>query len=300
VKELVALGVQISLLLIVVSIGLQARWSDLTYAFRHPRQLLKAFVAVNLVVPLVAYVLCRLLPMEPMTEVGLVLMAVSPLAPFAPGKMLKAGADRPFVDGLYLTLLIAAVIIVPATIALLSSISLYTAQVSIVEIGSFVAKSVLVPMLVGLTISGIWPTLAAKLAPIARIAGYALLLPIALLILWKMGSGLAGLIGHGGLIVITLTVLAGIAAGHWLGGDVPGHRVALSQAAATRHPGIAGLIAHKNFADPQVILAIVLFLLVSIVISALYSRWAHGRFAVAGDDLGSIGATASARDSPRE
>jgi len=274
-KELVALAVQISLLLIVLSLGLRSRWSDLTYAFKHPRQLLRAFVAVNLVVPLVAYVLCRLLPVAPLTGAGLVLMAVSPLAPFAPGKMLKAGADRPFVDGVYLTLLIAAVVIVPATIAILSAISLHTAQISVFDVALFVAKSVLIPMLVGLTVSGIWPALAGKLAPIARVTGYVLLIPIALLILIKMGSGLAGLIGDGTLIVITVTVLAGIVAGHWLGGKVAGHRIALSQAAATRHPGIAGLIAHKNFADPQVMLAIVLFLLVSIVVSTLYSRWAH-------------------------
>jgi BASS family bile acid:Na+ symporter len=285
-KELVALAVQISLLLIVLSIGLQARWGDLTYALKHPRQLFRAFIAVNLVVPLVAYVLCRFLPLEPMTEVGLVLMAVSPLAPFAPGKMLKAGADRAFVDGLYLTLLIAAVVIVPATIALMSAISYQTAHISILDVGLFVAKSVLVPMLVGLTVSGIWPTLAGKLAPIARITGYALLIPVALLILLKMGSGLAALIGHGGLIVITVTVLAGIAAGHWLGGSVPGHRVALSQAAATRHPGIAGLIAHKNFPGPQVILAIVLFLLVSIVVSAAYNKWAHAKLLKGGTAKG--------------
>jgi len=276
-KELVALAIQISLLLIVLSIGLQARWSDLAYAFKYPRRLLRAFIAVNVVVPLVAYVLCRLLPMQLMTEFGLVLMAVSPLAPFAAGKMLKAGADRPFVDGVYLTLLIAAVVVVPATIAILSAISYHTAHISVLDVGLFVAKSVLLPMLVGLTVSGIWPATAGKLAPIARITGYVLLIPIALLILIKMGSGLAGLIGDGGLIVITVTVLAGIAAGHWLGGRVPSHRVALSQAAATRHPGIAGLIAHKNFADPQVLLAIVLFLLVSIVISTAYSKWAHAR-----------------------
>lgn len=276
-KDLVALGVQISLLLIVLSIGLQARWGDVTYAFRHPRQLWRAFVAVNLVVPLVAYVLCRLLPLDPMTEVGLVLMAVSPLAPFAPGKMLKAGADRPFVDGLYLTLLLGAVVVVPATLALLSAISFQTAYISIPEVALFVAKSVLIPMFVGLVVSGLWPTVADKLASIARVTGYVLLIPIALLILLKMGSGLTSLIGHGGLIIITVTVLAGIAAGHWLGGSVPAHRVALSQAAATRHPGIAGLIAHKNFVDPQVMLAIMLFLLVSIVISAAYSKWAHAK-----------------------
>lgn len=281
-KELVALAVQISLLLIVLSIGLQARWGDVTYAFRHPRQLFRAFIAVNLVVPLVAYVLCRLLPMDPMTEVGLVLMAVSPLAPFAPGKMLKAGADRPFVDGLYLTLLIAAVVVVPATLALLSAISYQTAYISIPEVALFVAKSVLIPMLVGLIVSGLWPAVADRLAPIARITGYVLLVPVALLILVKFGPGMTGLIGDGALIVITVTVLAGIAAGHWLGGRVPGHRLALSQAAATRHPGIAGLIAHHNFAQPQVILAIVLFLIVSIVISTAYSKWAHPKLADGG------------------
>lgn len=276
-KELVALAVQISLLLIVLSIGLQARWGDLTYAFQHPRQLFRAFIAVNLVVPIVAYVLCRLLPMDPATELGLVLMAVSPLAPFAPGKMLKAGADRPFVDGLYLTLLIGAVIIVPATLAGLSAISYHTAYISIPEVAWFVAKSVLIPMLVGLIISGLWPAFADKAAPIARITGYVLLVPVALLILVKFGPGMARLIGDGALVTITVTVLAGIAAGHWLGGKVPGHRVALSQAAATRHPGIAGLIAHHNFAEPQAILAIVLFLIVSIVISTAYSKWAHAK-----------------------
>ena len=276
-KELVALAVQISLLLIVLSIGLQARWGDLTYAFKHPRQLFRAFVAVNVVVPLVAYVLCRLLPLNPMTAVGLMLMAVSPLAPFAPAKMLKAGADRPFVDGLYLTLLISAVVIVPATLALLSAISDKTAYISIPEVALFVAKSVLIPMLLGLIVSGYWPSIADKLAPIARITGYVLLIPVSLLILVKFGAGLTGLIGDGTLIVITITVLAGIAAGHWMGGKVPGHRLALSQAAATRHPGIAGLIAHHNFAQQQVILAIVLFLIVSLIISTAYSKWAHAR-----------------------
>ena len=133
-------------------------------------------------------------------------------------------------------------------------------------------------MLVGLTFSGIWPAFADKAAPIARVTGYVLLVPVALLVLIKFGPGMARLIGDGALVTITVTVLAGIAAGHWLGGKVPGHRVALSQAAATRHPGIAGLIAHHNFAEPQAILAIVLFLIVSIIISTAYSKWARARF----------------------
>jgi BASS family bile acid:Na+ symporter len=90
------------------------------------------------------------------------------------------------------------------------------------------------------------------------------------------------LVGDGTVVVINLTVLAGIAAGHWLGGPNPSHRAALAQAAATRHPGIAALIAHRNFDNPQVVLAIMLFLLVSVVLSALYGRWAHSQVAASG------------------
>ena len=277
-KQLVPLFVQISLLLIVMSIGLRARWSDITYVLKQPRHLVRAFVAVNVVVPLVAWTLCRILPVDHQTAVGLVIMAASPLAPFAPGKMLKAGADRPYVDGVYLVMLIAAVFIVPATVAILSAISVHGhATISVGAVALFVAKSVLVPMVVALTISQLWPEFAKKAEPIARIVGYLLLLPIALLVILKSGVGLMSLIGDGTLVVITATCLAGIIAGHLLGGRQQVHRIALAQAAATRHPGIAALIAHQNTSDPKVTLAIMLFLLVSIVITMIYARWIQHR-----------------------
>src|SRR6187399_2992562 len=100
-----------SLFLLVMSVALQAHWRDLTLVLRRPALLVRGFVAVNLVVPGVAIVVLALLPLEPAVEVGIVAMAVSPLAPLVPGKMLKAGADTSYAIGLFVTLILLAVII---------------------------------------------------------------------------------------------------------------------------------------------------------------------------------------------
>ena len=271
--DIIQLLVKASLLLLVLSSGLQAQWQDLTHAFRRPELLLVGFVAVNVVVPLTAIILCLLLPVAPLTKAGLVIMAVSPLAPFAPGKMRKSGANKGFVYGLYVALLLAAVIIVPATIAVLDNLSRFDVAVPVKDMAGFVATSVLCPLVAGVAIATFWPRFAQRAAPIARIAASMVIYAAILFILVTTGTKLIGLAGDGTLTVIVLTVISGIAAGHWLGGPHPEQRIALAMAATTRHPGIAALIAHRNFDDPQVMLAVVLFLVISMGVCAAYGRW---------------------------
>jgi len=64
----------------------------------------------------------------------------------------------------------------------------------------------------------------------------------------------------------------GLAAGHLLGPD-PGDRAALALSTATRHPSIALLIAGGNAAEPAVKAAILLFVILGLLASALYQRW---------------------------
>jgi BASS family bile acid:Na+ symporter len=101
--------------------------------------------------------------------------------------------------------------------------------------------------------------------------------PIILIIIYRTAGAALSLIGDGSLALIILTLSAGIAAGHLLGGPEPSRRVALAQAAATRHPGIAAIIVQRNFDDRRVMLAVILFLLTSIVISAMYGKWMTSR-----------------------
>jgi len=269
----IGLLIQLSLMLIVVAVGLQSRWSDVLYARKRPDLLWRGFIAVNVIVPATATVLCLLVPIAWLTKVAICLMAVSPLAPFAPGKMMKAGADMAFVNGLYVVLMLAAVVIVPVTILLLDTISPQPVTVPELKLGLFILQSVFLPLAVGLTIARFWPDFATKAAPLARKIGFLIIIPLALLFVATRFHALISLIGDGSFVTISAVVAAGIVGGHFLGGKSPGHRAAMAQAAATRHPGIAAIIARRNFDDSQVIMAIFLFVLISLVLCAIYARW---------------------------
>jgi bile acid:Na+ symporter, BASS family len=274
---LIALIAQISLALLVLGVGLPSRWTDLAYALERPRLMVRGIIAVNIAVPVTAILVCMALPIEPMTKAGLIIMTVSPLAPFVVGKMLKSGSDRRYVVGMYVGLIIASVVIVPLTIIIVSRMFSLHLESQIADIAFFVARSVLIPIIVGVTIGTIWPEFGKRASRYATIAAYAALLPIAVILLVKKGPLIFGLLGDGTLLAILVILAVAIAVGHLLGEPVPEHRIALAEAAATRHPGIAALIAHRNFHDERVMLAVILFVLVSIIVTAIYERWAVAR-----------------------
>lgn len=282
-KAIIPIVIQISLILIVASIGLQSKWSDLTYPLRRPGLLFRGFIAVYVAVPVTAVVLAMSLPIEPIVKVGIVAMALSPLAPFAPGKMLKAGAETAFVVGVYVALLILAVIVVPLSLALLGLVVPHAATIGGAPIAALIVKSILLPLAGGILIASLLPAHAARLSKIASLVAYLALLAIILPVLVVARHQIGGLVGNGAVLTMALSVLAGLAAGHWLGGPDPHQRVALAQAAATRHPGIAGLLVHRNFDDQRAMLAVILFLLVGIVVSALYGKWVRRRLAPVAD-----------------
>jgi len=253
-KSLIVLAGQASMMLVVFTIGLRARPADLAFAIRRPRLLLRGIFAVNIVVPAVAVALCLLFPVDRATAAGLIIMAVSPLAPLVPGKMFKAGADEEFVVGTYVALVLASLVMVPLAVALVAAMFGRHVTLPISTIASFVGISILTPLIVG----------------VLTIVAYVVLIPIVVLIIGASASKIGALLGDGTLAVIILTVLSALAAGYWLGGPKAQHRLALGQAAATRHPGIAALIIKRNFDDPRVMLAVVLFLLVSVVVTLVY------------------------------
>jgi BASS family bile acid:Na+ symporter len=276
-KDLVILIAQISLVLIVASAGMKSEWRDLECALKRPDLLLRAIVAVNIVVPLAAMAMVLILPIEPVVKLGIVVMAVSPLAPLVPGRLLKVGAQPSAAVGLYFAMILLAVLIVPATVALLSAIYGAEAAVSPTAVLRLVFTTILLPLLGGILISSILPRFAPRLATIAAAIGNLLIGLFVILYLYIAGGALLALVANGTLLACAAIVVAALAGGHWLGGPEPTGRIALAIAAATRHPGIAVLIARSATDDPRATLTIMLFLLVSVVISTLYQIWATRR-----------------------
>lgn len=269
-KSLLPYAFSASLAGLVAAVGLNARPGDLTYLLWRPRRLLKAVAAVNLITPAAAVLLVSIFPLSPIARLGILLMAVSPAPPLIPGNSLKVGAERAYVYGLYAGLALLAAPLTSLAVTLLAGLYGVDFAASPGLVGGYLATTVLAPLLAGLLVSRLAPAFAAKAAPIVSAVSMTTLYAAAGPVVLAAWPQMASLAGDGTLLVIALTVVAALAAGHVLGGPERSARAALAVASATRHPGLALLIAGANDADPRVRAAILAFLLVGLVLGAIY------------------------------
>jgi BASS family bile acid:Na+ symporter len=263
IQEIILLALQLSLIAIVLSVGLQSRFGDLTYMLRRPALLVRAIVAVNVVVPAVAVVLCLILSIPPSTRAGLILMAASPLAASAPLKMLRTQSERSYVVGTYAAVVLSAVVTMPVTAEVLKLVSPHSFKVPMGLIASFVLVNVLAPLVVGVAVNAKWQGLAERVAPVAKTVGLILTVLIVLLIFVKFAREFPPLVGDGTVFVIVATLASGLAAGYALGGPYAANRKTLGEAASTRHPSLAVAIAGVNPQYTHALAVIILFLFCS-------------------------------------
>jgi bile acid:Na+ symporter, BASS family len=140
-------------------------------------------------------------------------------------------------------------------------------------VAAVIAMSVLLPLVVGMVFRAVRPALAERIELPASIVGGVLLRLAALALLATNLAAIWALIANGTIIAIAILVVAGLAAGHLLGGpDVDG-RSALALATACRHPAIAFAAASAAFAEEQFGATILLYLLVGAVVGSPYTIW---------------------------
>jgi len=273
IKTLIPILIQASLFLIILSFGLRTHASRLFSVIRRGRGLWRGIAAVYIVVPLAAVLACAMFPIDREIKVGIVLMAVSPLAPVIPAKSMEAGIAASEAVADYVVLIVFAVVFVPATLWLLSVIYPENAQISPAAVGKLVALSILLPIGLGVAVATWAPGFADRAAPIAFRVGAIAIALVAVAILYKQGGAILDLVGDGTLAAIVLTTTAAIGGGYLLGWPKPARSNVLAISAAIRHPGIAALIARDNLMGPRVMLTVILFLLTSVVVAFVYGLW---------------------------
>ena len=266
-----------SLAALIVGVGLDAELGDLVYLFRHPLRLAKAVLSVNVVVPVAAALIVFLFPLVPAAKAGVLLMAVSPVPPLAPGKEIKAGASKPYAYGLYAALALLSVIIVPLTVEIFGLAYGRDVTISPAAVARNVAMTVILPLAVGLAVRRFAPGFARKALPVLKTGATILLFAALVPIVVKLWPGMADLAGNGTVAAMALVSVIALIAGHLLGGPEAGERAGLAFASATRHPGIALMIASANAADKQVTAAIVTFMLVGMIVALPYQAWLKRR-----------------------
>ena len=84
--NLILFGLAASALLNLFSIGLKASPQDATYLFRRPGELVRALLAMNVLMPLFALALNTIFDFTPAVKIALVALSVSPIPPPIPAK----------------------------------------------------------------------------------------------------------------------------------------------------------------------------------------------------------------------
>jgi BASS family bile acid:Na+ symporter len=255
---------------LILAIGLRSTVDDLTYLWRRPRLLTKSMVAMYLLVPVLAVAFARLLPIPLGLKVALVVIAISAGAPLVPRKLMPLSNDG-YVFSVIATSSLLAIVTVPLWLIALSGLSGVTPQITPADVARLLGKAFLLPLAIGMGIRVLAPRAAERLSDLLlKVAGA--LLGLGGLALLVLGWPLLLEAGWISILVLGLLTASALAIGHLMGGPDPEDRTALAVACATRHLGIAVLVAAAVPGQRTAVL-VMAYLVASFLASIPYAQW---------------------------
>ena len=281
---LLPIGLNISLFLVVFAIGLRASVRDATCLFRSPGELVRAFLALSVLMPLFVALLVFIFDLNPAVKMALVALSVAPVPTLLPMQTVKTQASVAYAIGVLIMGSVLAIVFVPLAMETIERVYGVPLQMSVMSIATFVFMVVLLPLGLGIAVHRCVPALSQRLAEtISRIAGKGVLVFLGSLMLLA-APAMWTFIGNGAVLAIIAFVLVGLVIGHLLGGPTGANRTALAVSTASRHPGLAILIVQANFPGEKLAMpAALLFLLVNIVATMVYPLWNRRRQPLAED-----------------
>lgn len=289
---MVALVMKIAITASVFGCGLGCRLEDVTWLWRRPGLLLRSVLAMYVVVPLVAVLMVRLLHLSGTVEAALMFLSVSAGAPLLPKKLLKLGGDPAYLTSLLVTTSLLAIVTVPLSMTALERVLPDFAAPSPGQVANLLLQSFLGPMGVGMALRAMARAFAERIGdPIMRVAGLAIVVCAALVVL----AGWKEILSAGWIAVLAFVILcsAALLTGHLLGGPRPEQSTALAVSSASRHVGLALLMA-SGLTTPGVSGIVAAYLFAANIVSMPYLKVAGRRIAAAasGDGTALPGARA--------
>ncbi len=267
--------VTITIFTLMLTIGVNLSFEKLLSLCRRPFLLLRALLAVVVLVPLVVIVLLRLFDLPSGVATGLALLAAAPGAPLTTKRSQMAGGKFPHSASLQLTLALLAVIITPITLAIfyaLFDLETQRVLVSVSQVFQQVVRVQFLPIILGLLIQKFSPKITSVIGKPLIVIGNILFL-LLLILLSVPGFRLIRQIGILPLVVIVIMVVISLAIGHLLGGSEVDKRSALAIACIARNIGLAMYIAVFSNAQEQVLPTLVSYIILGSLIAIPYSTW---------------------------
>lgn len=245
-----------------LAVGLGHDWREIFEPLRQWRKVVRALAVNFFLVPLLAYVVARTLPLEEAHAVGLFLVASAAGAPFVLKLTEAARGDVALSATLLLVLLPATIVYMPAVVPL----EVPDAGVSVFSIARPLVLTMLLPLGIGLVLHAWAPRLARHVQPLmGKLSTVSLIVLVAVTILANL-PGLAVIFRSTAILAAAILIVGPFAIGYGLGGPGRASREVLGLGSAQRNIAAATIVATQAVGHPDTVAMVVVFSIVDLAI----------------------------------
>jgi bile acid:Na+ symporter, BASS family len=270
-RQFVGLVLEVSIFLTVFGFGLQTTRGDIVAPFRRPGVLATSLLAMFGAMPLVAIALSLLFRLHPAVEIALVALAVSPMPPLLPSREVKAGGRMSYGIGLMVVAAVLSIVFIPIALTVSGRVLGHPLSIGPAALARLAFFAVLLPLALGMIVhaKSSWLTTRVE-RPVRFVATIGLVVAVAAIVAAMLPTALT-LVGNGTLLAFSIFVGLGLVVGHSLGGSNRDERAVLALCTACRHPAIAIAIGNTNFPGQSLVpAAVLLYLLTNVAGSLAY------------------------------
>jgi predicted Na+-dependent transporter len=245
--DIMATLAQLSLLVFVIgsmaSMGLSLKMKQIIEPLKNVKLVVLALVVNFVLVPIVAYLITLVFPLDTTLETGLVLLATAAGAPFLPKLAQAAKGNLAFSVGLMVLLMVVTIIYLPIVLPLL----LQGVSVSPWDIAKSLIVMMLLPLAIGLFVNARYEDIAAKVQPTFGQASNTALLVLTVLGLVLNFKSMIGLVGSWGILAGVVFIVLSLVIGYFLGGSDSGIKSVMGLGTGQRNISAALVVAGQNF-----------------------------------------------------
>ncbi|MGB9928499.1 MAG: bile acid:sodium symporter family protein [Methanosarcina sp.] len=258
------IGVLAAVIFVVTSMlgmGFSLTIDQIITPLRNTKLVLLALAANFIVAPLLALIIVWIFPLREGLAIGLLLLGTSAGAPFLPKLSQLARGDTGFSVGLMVLLMVGTIIYVPIVLPLIAGVT-----INPWEIAKTLIILTLFPLAISLFIRARYEEVAKSLIPIMAQATNLSILVLLVAFFVIYISDLLRIVGSLAIIAATVFVLVSFTISYFLGGSTGRTRRVVALGTAQRDLSTALAIATLNFANPDVMIMIIVMAMVSLTL----------------------------------
>ncbi len=237
----------LSLLVFVIgsmaSMGLSLKMKQIIDPLKNPRLVVMALVVNFVLVPIVAYLITLVLPLDEPLRIGLILLATAAGAPFLPKLAEVAKGSIAFSVGLMVLLMVVTIIYLPIVLPLL----LGGVEVSPWDIAQSLIVMMLLPLAIGLFVNARYEEIAVKVQPTFGQASNIAILVLTVLGLVLNFNSMIAFVGSWGILAGGIFIVASLLIGYFLGGSDSSIKSVMGLGSGQRNISAALVVAGQNF-----------------------------------------------------